>query len=144
MTLQRRVLAYLALAAIASCALTVAVAVVLVRNKVAAQRITTLENQADVLEILKRQGLRNLAYHRDLWAKNPDYRYDVEPRRVESPMAAADSEAATDAWGEELGAHRFRDIGEVAVAQIAIELFLFVVGDVGKHAEGETFSADDG
>ncbi len=52
MTLQRRMLAYLALAAIASCALTVAVGVVLVRHKIAAQRLTALENQTDVLAAL--------------------------------------------------------------------------------------------
>jgi two-component system OmpR family sensor kinase len=49
--LQRRVLRYLALAAIASCALTVAVAVVLVRHRLATQRITALENQANLLAV---------------------------------------------------------------------------------------------
>jgi len=49
MSLRRRVLAYLALAAIASCALTVGVAVVLVRHRVAAQRMATLEAQADAV-----------------------------------------------------------------------------------------------
>jgi two-component system sensor histidine kinase BaeS len=51
-TLQRRVLGYLALAAIASCALTVAVAVVLVRHRIAVQRLATLESQANVLAVL--------------------------------------------------------------------------------------------
>ncbi len=49
MTLRRRVLVYLALAAIASCALTVGVAVVLVRHRVAAQRLSTLEGQAETV-----------------------------------------------------------------------------------------------
>jgi signal transduction histidine kinase len=49
MRLQRRVLAYLALAAIASCTLTVAVGVVLVRRQVASQRLTALEAQADLV-----------------------------------------------------------------------------------------------
>ena len=49
MTLQRRVLAYLALAALASCALTVGVAVVLVRHRVAAQRMATLVAEAAAL-----------------------------------------------------------------------------------------------
>jgi signal transduction histidine kinase len=49
MTLQRRVLAYLALAAIASCALTVGVAIVLVRHRVAAQRMSTLVTETDAL-----------------------------------------------------------------------------------------------
>jgi signal transduction histidine kinase len=48
-TLRRRLLAYLALAAIASCALTVAVAVVLVRHRISAQRMSTLESQANVV-----------------------------------------------------------------------------------------------
>ena len=47
MTLQRRVLGYLALAATASCALTVAVGVVLVRHQIATQRMGALEAQAD-------------------------------------------------------------------------------------------------
>jgi signal transduction histidine kinase len=49
MTLRRRVLAYLALAAIASCALTVGVAILLVRHRVAAQRTSALEAQADAV-----------------------------------------------------------------------------------------------
>ncbi|MGI8505335.1 MAG: sensor histidine kinase [Solirubrobacteraceae bacterium] len=49
MTLQRRVLGYLALAAIASCALTVGVAVVLVRARISAQRVSALQSQAGVI-----------------------------------------------------------------------------------------------
>jgi hypothetical protein len=49
MRLQRRVLAYLALAAIASCALTVAVGAVLVRRQIASQRLSALEAQADLV-----------------------------------------------------------------------------------------------
>jgi two-component system sensor histidine kinase BaeS len=49
MTVQRRVLGYLAVAAIASCALTVGIAVVLVKHRIATQRTTTLEAQAEVL-----------------------------------------------------------------------------------------------
>ena len=52
MSLRRRVLAYVALAAIASCALTTAVAVVLVRHKIASQRATALETQANVLSLV--------------------------------------------------------------------------------------------
>ena len=52
MTLQRRVLGYLALAAVASCALTFGVAVVLVRHKISAQRLSTLESQANVLAVV--------------------------------------------------------------------------------------------
>jgi signal transduction histidine kinase len=51
MRLQRRVLAYLALAAIASCTLTVAVGVVLVRRQVAKQRLGALEAQADLVAV---------------------------------------------------------------------------------------------
>jgi two-component system sensor histidine kinase BaeS len=49
MTLRRRVLAYVALAAVASCALTVGVAVALVRQRIATQKMTALERQADVV-----------------------------------------------------------------------------------------------
>jgi signal transduction histidine kinase len=52
MTLQRRVLGYLALAAIASCALTVGVGVVLVRHRISAQRISNLDTQADGLALV--------------------------------------------------------------------------------------------
>lgn len=51
MTLRRRVLGYLALAAVASCALTVGVAVVLVRAQLASQQLTALRNQAQVLAL---------------------------------------------------------------------------------------------
>jgi len=51
-TLQRRVLGYLALAAIASCALMFGVGVVLVRHRIAAQRLTTLESQANLLALV--------------------------------------------------------------------------------------------
>ncbi|HEY2771716.1 MAG TPA: HAMP domain-containing sensor histidine kinase [Solirubrobacteraceae bacterium] len=49
MTLRRRVFAYVAAAAIASCALTVGVGILLVRHRVAAQRMAALERQADLL-----------------------------------------------------------------------------------------------
>jgi signal transduction histidine kinase len=52
LTLQRRVLGYLALAAIASCVLTVGVGVVLVRHRLAAQRVANLEAQASVLALV--------------------------------------------------------------------------------------------
>jgi signal transduction histidine kinase len=51
-SLRRRVFAYVALAAIASCALTTVVAVVLVRHKISNQRITALETQANVLSVV--------------------------------------------------------------------------------------------
>jgi two-component system sensor histidine kinase BaeS len=51
-SLQRRVLGYLALAAVASCALTFAVAVVLVRHRISAQRMATLESQANILSVV--------------------------------------------------------------------------------------------
>ena len=49
MTLQRRVLGYLALAAIASCALTVVVGAVLVRRQISSQQLTALASAADAL-----------------------------------------------------------------------------------------------
>jgi two-component system OmpR family sensor kinase len=51
-SLQRRVLVYLALAAITSCTLTVGVGVLLVRHRVAAQRLSNLEAQANVLALV--------------------------------------------------------------------------------------------
>jgi two-component system sensor histidine kinase BaeS len=49
MTLRGRAFAYVAAAALASCLLTVGVAVVLVRHRLAQQRVTALEREADVL-----------------------------------------------------------------------------------------------
>ena len=49
MRLQRRVLGYLAAAAIASCVLTVGVGVVLVRHQIATQRLSALEAQANLV-----------------------------------------------------------------------------------------------
>ena len=51
MTLRRRVLGYLALATIASCALTVGVGIVLVRAQLQSQQLTMLRNQAQVLAV---------------------------------------------------------------------------------------------
>jgi two-component system, OmpR family, sensor kinase len=50
-TLRRRVFAYMALAAVASCALTVLVAVVLVRHQVSARRLSAMRSQAQVLAL---------------------------------------------------------------------------------------------
>ncbi len=50
--MQRRVLGYLALAAIASCALTVAVAVILVRHRISTQRMSALRAQAELLAVV--------------------------------------------------------------------------------------------
>jgi signal transduction histidine kinase len=52
MSLRSRMLAYLSLVAIASCALTVAVGIVLVRHRIADQRLTQLRNQATVLALV--------------------------------------------------------------------------------------------
>ena len=49
MTLRRRVFAFVAIAAIASCVLTVGVAALLIRHQVAAQRMTALEREADLV-----------------------------------------------------------------------------------------------
>jgi signal transduction histidine kinase len=49
MTLRGRAFAYVVAAALASCLLTVGVAVVLVRHRIAQQRVTALEREADVL-----------------------------------------------------------------------------------------------
>ena len=49
MRLRHRLLGYFALAAIASCALTVGIGVLLVRHQISSQRMTTLETQANEL-----------------------------------------------------------------------------------------------
>lgn len=51
MSLRRRVLAVCALVAVTSCALSFGVAVILVRNRIAGQRIATLRTQASVLAL---------------------------------------------------------------------------------------------
>lgn len=51
MTLRRRVLGYLAVVAVASCVLTVGVAVVLVRHRIASQRMTALQAQANLVAL---------------------------------------------------------------------------------------------
>ena len=52
MTLQKRVLGYLALAAIASCALSFGIGVILVRHKIAAQRQAALGAEANALALV--------------------------------------------------------------------------------------------
>ncbi len=52
MTLRRRILRYVAAAAALSCALTVAVAIVLVRGQLSHQRLRALERQADVVSAI--------------------------------------------------------------------------------------------
>ena len=97
MTLRRRVLGYMALATIASCALTVIVAVVLVRHQVASRRLTNMEAQAQVLSLAGvgvgvgvgrgvgvgvGRGARRAGGH--------VYRVgNGRPRRVSAPLAAA-------------------------------------------------------
>jgi two-component system OmpR family sensor kinase len=82
-TLRRRVLGYLVLAAVASCALTVAVAVVLVRHKIATQRVTALQSQANVLSVVGgAPGALNAGRH--------VYRVGSgRPRRVRPRVASA-------------------------------------------------------
>jgi signal transduction histidine kinase len=82
-TLRRRVLGYLALAAVASCALTVGVAVVLVRHRLAAQRSANLQAQANVLALAG--GAPGA-----LAAGDHVYRVGAgKPRRVRPRVAAA-------------------------------------------------------
>jgi two-component system OmpR family sensor kinase len=52
MTLQRRVLWYLVAAAVASCALSFGIGIVLVRHKIASQRMANLESQANLLSVV--------------------------------------------------------------------------------------------
>jgi two-component system OmpR family sensor kinase len=51
-TLQKRVLSYLALIAVISCALTMLTAIVLLRHRAAAQRLSALQTQASVLAVV--------------------------------------------------------------------------------------------
>lgn len=83
MSLRRRVLGYLALAAVASCALTVGVAVVLVRHKLATQRSANLQSQANVLALVGgAPGALRAGEH--------IYRIGTgKPRRVRPTLAAA-------------------------------------------------------
>ena len=83
MTLRRRVLGYMALATIASCALTVVVAVVLVRHQVASRRLANMEDQAQVLSLAGvGRGARR--------AGGRVYRVGSgRPRRVSAPVAAS-------------------------------------------------------
>ncbi len=105
MSLRRRVLAYVALAAIASCALTTAVAVVLVRHKIASQRVAALETEANVLSVVGgAPGALSVGDH--------VYRIGTgRPRRVRPAVARAvvnaiaasgDSEGTITAAGREL------------------------------------------
>lgn len=83
MTLRRRVLGYMALATIASCTLTVVVAVVLVRHQVASRRLANMENQAQVLTLA---GVGSGAHRAD----ERVFRVGSgRPRRVAAPVAAA-------------------------------------------------------
>jgi signal transduction histidine kinase len=89
-TLRGRVLAYLALASIASCALTVGVAVLLVRHRVAAQRMATLESQA------------NAVAENSLVSGEPVYLVAKRTRRL-GPIASAAVLAAIPAAGDAQG-----------------------------------------
>jgi signal transduction histidine kinase len=104
-TLRRRVLGYMALATIASCALTVAVAIVLVRHQVGSRRLTNMEDQAQVLALVGgAPGARRIGEH--------VYRIGSgRPRRVSAPVAAAilshvpgtgNSQGTIDVFGKSL------------------------------------------
>jgi uncharacterized membrane protein len=62
------------------------------------------DREAEVREILKRQGLRNLSEHRALWERNPDYRYDADQEERSlpghgDPLKTAEVEGALAAGG---------------------------------------------
>ncbi|HXD66105.1 MAG TPA: HAMP domain-containing sensor histidine kinase [Solirubrobacteraceae bacterium] len=96
MSLRRRVLAYVALAAVASCALTTGVAVLLVRHRIASQRVAALETQASVLAVLGgAPGALTVGDH--------VYRIGTgRPRRVR-PVVARAVVGAIDASGDSEG-----------------------------------------
>ncbi|HEY6522805.1 MAG TPA: HAMP domain-containing sensor histidine kinase [Solirubrobacteraceae bacterium] len=87
MTLRRRVLAYMALAAVASCALTVAVAVVLVRHRVSSQRMSALQAQAEVVAVIGgAPGARNAGEH--VYRVGAGKPTRVRPRLARAVLAA--------------------------------------------------------
>jgi signal transduction histidine kinase len=82
-TLRGRLLRYLALAAIASCALTVAVAVILVRQRIASGRVAALENQASVVAAT---GAALTGAH--VYGVGTGHPRRLEPRRAALVLAA--------------------------------------------------------
>ena len=81
-TLRGRVLAYLAFAAIASCALTVGFGIVLVRHHIATQQLAGLANQADALALV---GGHPVAQR----AGDHVYRVDARRRHAATPAFTA-------------------------------------------------------
>ncbi len=101
MSLRRRVLAYLALAAIASCALTVGFGIVLVRHHVADQQMTALRNQADLLAFV---GGHPAAQG----AGTHVYRLDAQHRHRARPAFAAAVQRAVGSAGNAQGTIHLR------------------------------------
>jgi signal transduction histidine kinase len=96
-TLRRHVFAYVAAAAIASCVLTVAVGVVLVRHRLSSQKMSALERQADVVAAVGGpRGALNAG----------DHVYAVSNRRTRllGPLRSRGVLAAIPATGDAQGA----------------------------------------
>jgi two-component system OmpR family sensor kinase len=98
-TLRRRVIAYLALAAILSCTLTVGFGIVLVRHHVADQQSAALRQQADILAGAGGAGVQR--------AGNHVYRVDARRRRA-GPRATAAVVAAIGDTGDAQGTIHLR------------------------------------
>jgi len=126
-TLQRRVLGYLALGAIVSCALTFGVAVVLVRHKIATQRIGNLQSEANVLAVLG-GAPGALAAGEHVYRVGPGTPRRVRPRIRDEILAAipggGDAEGTIDAAGRSLlYVARTTDAGRIVLVRGALLAF---------------------
>jgi signal transduction histidine kinase len=96
-TLRGRVLAYLALAAIASCALTVAVAALLVRHRIVQQQTTALQTQADELAALGADPGDHV------YAVASGHAHRLGPRRARAVLSAIPASSETEGTVQVLG-----------------------------------------
>ena len=106
MTLRRRVLAFLALASICSCALTVGVAAVLIRSRIADQRLSSLERQATVLTVFGgARGARHTGDH--VYRLENGRARRVRPELARALLAAIPSDAGAEGTADTDGTHYF-------------------------------------
>jgi two-component system, OmpR family, sensor kinase len=111
MTLRRRVFAYVAAAAAASCALTVAVGVLLVRHEISTQRMAALERQANLLATVGgAPGALGAGQHVYVVGAR-------RPRRL-GPVRSAAVLASIPASGESQGTVNVRGRGVLYVARV--------------------------
>jgi two-component system OmpR family sensor kinase len=99
-SLRQRVLGYLALAAILSCALTVGFGIVLVRHHVADQQSAQLRDQADILAVAGGPAVQRAGDH--------VYRVDARRRHMAGPRVTAAVASAIDRAGDAQGTIHLR------------------------------------